>query len=84
VNVKQLAFVNLLARWTKRPDGTPGLVVDASYAVIGKELSVTPVAAFLRTKTLEKQGWVKRKKGRLYLHPKFSGGSEEEWSLLNS
>jgi hypothetical protein len=59
-------------------------VVDASYAVIGKELSVTPVAAFLRTKTLEKQGWVKRKRGRLYLHPKFSGGSEEEWSLLNS
>ncbi len=82
MNVKQLSFVNLLAGWTKRADGTPGLLVDASYAVIGKTLSVTPVAAFLRTKTLEKQGWVKRKKGKLYLHPKFSGGNEEEWSTL--
>lgn len=76
MNVKQLAFVNLLAKWAK------GLRVDASYAVLGKELGVTPVAAFLRTKTLEKQGWVKRKAGKLYLHPQFSGGSTEEWTTL--
>jgi len=76
VNVKQLAFVNLLARWCK------GCLVDASYAVLGKELGVTPVAAFLRTKTLEKQGWVKRKKGRLYLHPQFSKADEAEWNAL--
>jgi hypothetical protein len=76
VNVKQLAFVNLLAKWCK------GCWVDASYAVLGKELGVTPVAAFLRTKTLEKHGWVKRKGGKLYLAPRFSGGSEEEWNSL--
>lgn len=76
MNVKQLAFVNLLARWCK------GCFVDASYAVLGKELGVTPVAAFLRTKTLEKHGWVKRKGGKLYLSPQFSGGSEEEWNGL--
>lgn len=74
MNVKQLAFVNLLAKWCK------GCHVDASYAVLGKELGVTPVAAFLRTKTLEKHGYVKRKEGKLYLHPRFSGGSEEEWN----
>lgn len=77
MNVKQLAFVNLLAKWCK------GNLVDASYAVLGKELSVTPVAAFLRTKTLEKHGWVKRKEGKLYLHPRFSGGSEDEWAALS-
>lgn len=77
MNVKQLSFVNLLARWTQG-----GLVVLASYAVIGKELGVTPVAAFLRTKTLEKHGWVKRKDGKLYLHPKFSNGDEAEWAAL--
>lgn len=82
MNVKQLAFVNLLARWARKPDGSVGNLVDASYAVIGKELGVTPVAAFLRTKTLEKHGWVKRKGGKLYLHPKFSGGPEEEWNTL--
>ena len=76
MNVKQLAFVNLLAKWAK------GLHIDASYAVLGKELNVTPVAAFLRTKTLEKQGWVKRKRGKLYLHPQFSNGSIEEWNAL--
>ena len=76
MNVKQLAFVNLLAKWCK------GCLVDASYAVLGKELGVTPVAAFLRTKTLEKHGWVKRKGGKLYLAPRFSGGSEEEWNGL--
>ena len=76
MNVKQLAFVNLLAKWCK------GLHVGASYAVLGKELGVTPVAAFLRTKTLEKQGWVKRKGGKLYLHPQFSGGSIDEWNTL--
>lgn len=76
MNVKQLAFVNLLAKWCK------GCLVDASYAVLGKELNVTAVAAFLRTKTLEKHGYVKRKNGKLYLHPRFSGGSEDEWSQL--
>ena len=76
MNVKQLAFVNLLAKWCR------GCLVDASYAVLGKELSVTPVAAFLRTKTLEKHGYVKRKNGKLYLHPRFSGGTEEEWATL--
>jgi len=76
MNVKQLAFVNLLASWCN------GLLVDASYAVIGKELGVTPVAAFLRTKTLEKHGWVVRKGGKLYLHPKFSKGDEAQWSEL--
>jgi DNA-binding Lrp family transcriptional regulator len=76
VNVKQLAFVNLLAKWCR------GCLVDASYAVLGKELGVTPVAAFLRTKTLEKHGYVKRKAGKLYLHPRFSGGSELDWSEL--
>jgi hypothetical protein len=76
VNVKQLAFVNLLAKWCK------GCWVDASYAVLGKELGVTPVAAFLRTKTLEKHGWVKRKAGKLYLAPRFSGGLEDEWNAL--
>ena len=76
MNVKQLAFVNLLAKWCK------GCWVDASYAVLGKELGVTPVAAFLRTKTLEKHGWVKRKNGKLYLAPRFSGGSEDEWNTL--
>lgn len=76
MNVKQLAFVNLLAKWCK------GCLVDASYAVLGKELNVTAVAAFLRTKTLEKHGYVKRKNGKLYLAPRFSGGSEEEWDAL--
>ena len=76
MNVKQLAFVNLLAKWCK------GCWVDASYAVLGKELGVTPVAAFLRTKTLEKHGWVKRKGGKLYLAPQFSGGTEDEWNSL--
>ncbi len=76
MNVKQLAFANLLAKWCK------GCWVDASYAVLGKELGVTPVAAFLRTKTLEKHGWVRRKNGKLYLAPRFSGGSEEEWQSL--
>lgn len=76
MNLKQLAFVNLLAKWCK------GCWVDASYAVLGKELGVTPVAAFLRTKTLEKHSWVKRKNGKLYLAPRFSGGSEEEWNGL--
>lgn len=74
MNLKQLSFVHLLAKWCK------GCHVDASYAVLGKELGVTPVAAFLRTKTLEKHGYVKRKEGKLYLAPRFSGGSEEEWS----
>lgn len=59
MNVKQLAFVNLLAKWCK------GCLVDASYAVLGKELGVSSVAAFLRTKTLEKHGYVKRKEGHL-------------------
>lgn len=77
MNLKQLAFVELLSKWTK------GNLVDASYAVIGSELGVTPVAAFLRTKTLEKHGWVKRKEGKLYLHPKFSKGSEEEWNGMS-
>lgn len=76
MNVKQLAFVDLLKGWCQ------GLLVDASYAVIGKELGVSPVAAFLRTKTLERQGWVKRREGKLYLHPKFSRGSESEWAQL--
>ena len=76
MNVKQLAFVNLLAKWCR------GCLVDASYAVLGKELNVTAVAAFLRTKTLEKHGYVKRKEGKLYLAPRFSGGSEEEWAAL--
>lgn len=76
MNVKQLEFVNLLANWCK------GTLVDASYAVIGKELGVTPVAAFLRTKTLEKQGWVVRKKGKLHLHPQFSGADIAEWEAL--
>ena len=76
MNVKQLAFVNLLAKWCK------GCWVDASYAVLGKELGVTPVAAFLRTKTLEKHGWVKRKLGKLYLAPRFSGGTDDEWNGL--
>jgi hypothetical protein len=79
VNVKQLAFVNLLAGWTQPPSN----LVAASYAVIGAELKVTPVAAFLRTKTLEKHGWVKRKDGKLYLHPKFSKGDEAEWAALS-
>ncbi len=74
--MKQMAFVNLLAKWAK------GLLVDASYAVIGKELGVTNVAAFLRTKTLEKHGWVKRKNGKLYLHPQFSNGDQTEWDNL--
>jgi DNA-binding Lrp family transcriptional regulator len=56
--------------------------VDASYAVLGKELGVSAVAAFLRTKTLEKHGYVKRKGGHLYLAPRFSGGTEEEWNSL--
>jgi DNA-binding IclR family transcriptional regulator len=76
MNLKQLAFVELLAKWAK------GNLVDASYAVIGKELGVTPVAAFLRTKTLEKHGWVKRKEGKLYLHPKFTKGNQEEWDAI--
>ena len=76
MNVKQLNFVNLLTKWCK------GCHVDASYAVLGKELGVTAVAAFLRTKTLEKHGYVKRKGGKLYLDPRFSGGSEEEWNSL--
>lgn len=76
MNVKQLSFVNLLAKWCK------GCRVDASYAVLGKELNVTPVAAFLRTKTLEKHGWVKRKQGKLFLAPRFSGGTDEEWNAL--
>jgi len=76
MNVKQLNFVNLLTTWTD------GCLVKASYAVIGKELGVTPVAAFLRTKTLEKHGWVKRSEGKLYLHPKFSAGDLEEWNAL--
>jgi DNA-binding IclR family transcriptional regulator len=76
MNLKQLAFVELLAKWAN------GNLVDASYAVIGKELNVTPVAAFLRTKTLEKHGWVKRKEGRLYLHPKFTKGDQAEWEAL--
>lgn len=83
MNTKQLAFVNLLARWVKGEDNSPErLLVDASYAVIGKELGTSPVAAFLRTKTLEKYGWVKRRKGKLYLHPQFSGGSVEVWNAL--
>lgn len=76
MNLKQLEFVELLAKWAN------GNLVDASYAVIGKELGVTPVAAFLRTKTLEKHKWVKRREGKLYLHPKFSKGSEAEWEAL--
>lgn len=76
MNLKQLAFVELLAKWAN------GNLVDASYAVIGKELGVTPVAAFLRTKTLEKHGWVKRKEGKLYLHPKFTKGDQVEWEAL--
>lgn len=76
MNTRQLAFINLLAKWCK------GCHVDASYAVLGKELSISPVAAFLRTKTLEKHGYVKRKNGKLYLAPRFSGGSEEEWASL--
>ena len=56
--------------------------MDGSYAVLGKELNVTPVAAFLRTKTLEKHGWVKRKQGKLFLAPRFSGGTDEEWNAL--
>lgn len=80
MNVKQLDFVNLLAGWCQ--EGS--CLVGASYAVIGGELKVTPVAAFLRTKTLEKHGWVKRKDGRLYLHPKFSKGSEAEWTELSN
>lgn len=79
MNVKQLEFVNLLTTWISPEQ--PNLV-DASYAVIGKQLGVTPVAAFLRTKTLEKHGWVKRKDGKLYLHPKFSKGDEEHWNDL--
>ena len=78
MNTRQLNFVNLLARWCK------GCHVDASYAVLGRELGVTAVAAFLRTKTLEKHGWVKRQAGKLYLHPKFSGGSEEEWASIGA
>jgi DNA-binding Lrp family transcriptional regulator len=76
MNVKQLDFVHLLAKWCK------GCLVDASYAVLGKELGVSAVAAFLRTKTLEKHGYVKRKGGHLYLAPRFSGGSEDEWNAL--
>jgi DNA-binding IclR family transcriptional regulator len=76
VNTRQLAFINLLTKWCK------GCHVDASYAVLGKELFISPVAAFLRTKTLEKHGYVKRKGGKLYLAPRFSGGSEEEWNSL--
>lgn len=76
MNVKQLATLNFLAKWCK------GCYVDASYAVLGKELGITAVAAFLRTKTLEKHGYVKRKGGRLYLAPRFSGGTEEEWNTL--
>jgi hypothetical protein len=82
MNVKQLAFVNLLTGWCQAADGVGSNLVAASYAVIGNQLKVTPVAAFLRTKTLEKHGWVKRKDGKLYLHPKFSKGSEEEWAAL--
>ena len=77
MNVKQLAFVHLLREWCEQ-----GLLVRASYAVIAKELGVSPVAAFLRTETLEKQGWVKRRGGKLYLHPKFSNGSMYEWARL--
>jgi DNA-binding IclR family transcriptional regulator len=77
MNVKQLAFVNLLREWCQQ-----GLMVNASYAVIARELGVSPVAAFLRTKTLERHGWVKRKDGKLYLHPKFSHGSSAEWASL--
>jgi len=77
MNVKQLEFVHLLHGWCHQ-----GLLVDASYAVIAKELGVSPVAAFLRTKTLERHGWVKRKDGKLYLHPKFSNGSSSEWARL--
>jgi DNA-binding IclR family transcriptional regulator len=80
MNVKQLAFVNLLAGWCQEAD----CLVAASYAVIGNQLNVTPVAAFLRTKTLEKHGWVKRKDGKLYLHPKFSKGSDEQWAALTA
>lgn len=80
MNVKQLSFVNLLASWCQAGSN----LVNASYAVVGNELKVTPVAAFLRTKTLEKHGWVKRKEGKLYLHPKFSKGSEEEWLALSN
>ena len=76
MNVRQLAFVDLLHGWCR------GLLVDASYAVIAKELGITPVAVFLRTKTLERHGWVKRKDGKLYLHPKFSNGSSSEWASL--
>lgn len=76
MNTRQLATIHLLAKWCK------GCLVDASYAVLGKELQVTAVAAFLRTKTLEKHGYVKRKGGKLYLAPRFSGGSEEEWASL--
>jgi len=76
MNIKQLAFVKLLSTWCN------GCLVDASYAVLGEELKISPVAAFLRTKTLEKGGWVKRRDGRLYLHPRFSQGSEDEWSRL--
>lgn len=82
MNVKQLNFVNLLASWCSEMPGEDALLVRASYAVIGKQLSVTPVAAFLRTKTLEKHGWVKRAGGKLYLHPKFSKGSTEAWNAL--
>ena len=76
MNIRQLAFVNLLAKWTK------GSLVDASYSVIGKELGITSVAAFLRVKTLERQGWVKRRTGKLYLHPQFCDGSLEAWNDL--
>jgi len=77
VNIRLLEFINLLHSWCRE-----GLLVDASYAVLGKELGVTGVAVFLRTKTLERQGWVKRKDGKLYLHPKFSNGSSDEWAAL--
>lgn len=80
MNVKQLAFVNLLAGWCQ--EGS--CLVAASYAVIGAELKVTPVAAFLRTKTLEKHQWVRRKEGKLYLHPKFSKGDDAEWAALGA
>lgn len=80
MNVKQLQFVNLLNSWCQ--EGS--CMVAASYAVIGAELRVTPVAAFLRTKTLEKHGWVKRKDGKLFLHPKFSKGSEAEWAEVGA
>lgn len=76
MNTRQLSFINLLTTWCQ------GLLVDASYGVIGKELKVSPVAAFLRTKTLEKHGWVKRRQGKLYLHPRFSKGDVAEWEAL--